>query len=1159
MGQGTAWSKASDLNDKKKFYGSMADTGSNLGSLIPVGGAAKMGAQLTTKAILGNVAKTGGMNAITNTIGEGGRQLSDEGKLNPKGLAVSAGMGAALPIAGYGLGKVAKAGAQPVQNTIKGLTKENLGAISPKFGQSVAMATPDGQVIRGLDRFKTNQAGFARSTEESPVLKKLGIVKDGEAMSVDPLEALKAEARKYKSAEEFVKAKTNQYHGTLDNNYKLDPNNRLFLTGDSDSASTYAGRRYNQDPEGKVVGYHAKDGKTLDLNDNATREKYVREVVGQDKQLKKYYDRIPESIRKDYYDTLDWVMEEHKAGRIPKADLDKYTEAQKNYKGISSKDVYANWDKIIERAKKDGYDYIKHTTEDPSAEITFPETVALNPRKSLLDDKQLTDLYNQAHQSAPVEKTPQYLYHGTGNINLESITKEGLKPGLTSKRISLSRTEPYATSFAESSRLPAKEGQGAVLRVRADLIKGKTRPGNIPNSDRLNELVTNKVIPPEALEIKVNGKWQPLAAPVEKTALTPREEIKIINRKAAHRGDKYTISEEKRIAELQKQINEEPTQKTSPVNETQRLDRPVTVEDWVNRGYTRERAEKIVQHKQTVNMLNDEWAGKQINDGMNAEVISAEDMRLDKTKPGREIITSVQDYKIYKDNSGNEHYRLKINKQIVDHTPETAQKRIDALEKQKAFMGELPEPLQKELDQLHGIDGKAMSVEPKSAPVEKTASKANKSSTPVQSPEPETQKTLQTQPNLSQATGKVDDLATGTEVSGSGKLGATAQNQTNLEPGNTYTSNKQQRGFKSNIAKDTDTPLSVYKSLTGKELTPELRKMFDDILGKEAEPTLQTGKGEGDWSRDVESKPKQDFAFSSHQRGSVRYDEKEILDNLKSNKRTEDINALGYMELQDLLGKVNKQMPKDLIGNHLFDKINAVLVNENGNAVIKLIDKKSGKINDEAFYKFKNLEDAAKTLYEVKENHRKLQLETLASLEEKGKETELTKYAHPEIAKKALEELGIKVPQSLVKAVEDLLGSPQKSNKPLESTPTETKGQETETTISETTEPTRSGESETATTVLEESNAGIAHRFNNPRREKIGLGEYEPTKESFEQWDREADAAIEKGYSVEGEIANLSANFTFVSTISPCCPVSSFTRALATPPTMPSFPSLGSP
>ena len=181
---------------------------------------------------------------------------------------------------------------------------------------------------------------------------------------------------------------------------------------------------------------------------------------------------------------------------------------------------------------------------------------------------------------------------------------------------------------------------------------------------------------------------------------------------------------------------------------------------------------------------------------------------------------------------------------------------------------------------------------------------------------------------------------------------------------------------------------------------PGLVKAVEDLLGKPTEQPKETTPNVEDWSRDVESKPKQDFAFSSHQRGSVRYDEKEILDNLKSNKRTEDINALGYMELQDLLGKVNKQMPKDLIGNHLFDKINAVLVNENGNAVIKLIDKKSGKINDEAFYKFKNLEDAAKTLYEVKENHRKLQLETLASLEEKGKKQNLPNMHIPKLQKK---------------------------------------------------------------------------------------------------------------------------------------------------------------
>ena len=289
----------------------------------------------------------------------------------------------------------------------------------------------------------------------------------------DPLEALKQEARKYKSAEEFVKAKTNQYHGTLDNNYKLDPNNRLFLTGDSDSASTYAGRRYNQDPEGKVIGYHAKDGKTLDLNDNATREKYVRDVLGQDKQLKKYYDRIPESLRKDYFDTLGWAMKEYEAGRIPKADLDKYTQAQKNYKNISSKDVYANWDKIIARAKKDGYDYIKHTTEDPSAEITFPETVALNPSKSLLDDKQLTDLYNQA------TKAPKRIASDVGEDILPRATKGKETRGFLKQVQTSASTSPELAQAAKGvSGLYTPKSNAKLLKtarnnISSDIMKAE--------------------------------------------------------------------------------------------------------------------------------------------------------------------------------------------------------------------------------------------------------------------------------------------------------------------------------------------------------------------------------------------------------------------------------------------------------------------------------------------------------------------------------------------------------------------------------------------------------------------------------------------------------------------------------------------------------------
>ena len=299
--------------------------------------------------------------------------------------------------------------AQVIRKQLRPLKEEQFGlkdALDSRYGEdSIYIQTPAEReaFLKSTGHFKARELKTAVK-KYTDLYDQAHSQPTPKAEAPDPLESLKQEARKYKSAEEFVKAKTNQYHGTLDKEFKLDPNSRLFLTGDTDSASTYAGRRYNQEPEGKVVGYHAKDGKTLDLNDNATREEYVRDVLGQNKQLKKYYDQIPESARNDYFDTLGWVMEEHKAGRIPKADLDKYTEAQKNYKGISSKDVYANWDKIIARAKKDGYDYIKHTTEDPSAEITFPETVALNPSKTILDKQQLTDLYNQATQ--PPKSTP---------------------------------------------------------------------------------------------------------------------------------------------------------------------------------------------------------------------------------------------------------------------------------------------------------------------------------------------------------------------------------------------------------------------------------------------------------------------------------------------------------------------------------------------------------------------------------------------------------------------------------------------------------------------------------------------------------------------------------------------------------------------------------
>jgi hypothetical protein len=59
------------------------------------------------------------------------------------------------------------------------------------------------------------------------------------------------------------------------------------------------------------------------------------------------------------------------------------------------------------------------------------------------------------------------------------------------------------------------------------------------------------------------------SAPIEKTpTLTPQEEIRQINKKAGARGDKYTITEEKRIAELQKQIDNTPPPTDNRTNPT---------------------------------------------------------------------------------------------------------------------------------------------------------------------------------------------------------------------------------------------------------------------------------------------------------------------------------------------------------------------------------------------------------------------------------------------------------------------------------------------------------------------------------------------------------------------------------------------------------------
>lgn len=105
----------------------------------------------------------------------------------------------------------------------------------------------------------------------------------------------------------------------------------------------------------------------------------------------------------------------------------------------------------------------------------------------------------------------KYLYHGTNEQVLDSISKNGLKP-MRRGLLSLSKDEAYAQSFARQGMTPQGKTNPVLFRVKADLLKGKavssTKPRPAP--DELHETLTKKAIRAESLEVYKNGKWQPL-------------------------------------------------------------------------------------------------------------------------------------------------------------------------------------------------------------------------------------------------------------------------------------------------------------------------------------------------------------------------------------------------------------------------------------------------------------------------------------------------------------------------------------------------------------------------------------------------------------------------------------------------------------------------
>ena len=344
--------------------------------------------------------------------------------------------------------------------------------------------TPEGKEV-------VKQALEAQKTGQSVMIEKPEVAQA-------PINDLSVEAKKYKSAEEFVKAKQNVFHGTMEKGLKIE-DKPIFLTKDFDEANTYAGYSYNQKPEGEVIGFHAKDGKSLNLNETKNTKKVFQDIYGSPK-LKQIYDKIPEryeyikentwgekelavlSPKKYKEDFDDWVMMEYQSKPKMEGNLKVRTGSYgfgKETQGIrkqlldafnaygipTRQSVYANWDKIIKYAKEKGYDFIDHTTESPDTSILFPERVAISPKKSLMTKSQLTEIWNKANTPPPAKTK-------VGKSGGEVVTPKE-KPVVKPKTVSVPREQ-----------LPVGEGKEKVSRLEARV---KQSLENI-DQDKIDEL-----------------------------------------------------------------------------------------------------------------------------------------------------------------------------------------------------------------------------------------------------------------------------------------------------------------------------------------------------------------------------------------------------------------------------------------------------------------------------------------------------------------------------------------------------------------------------------------------------------------------------------------------------------------------------------------------
>ena len=321
------------------------------------------------------------------------------------------------------------------------------------------------------------------------------------------VQGLFEEARKFKSAEEFVKAQQEKgffyYHGSPTGAF----GEKEIHVGTKRAAQQALEARIGIRADGKTWDGTSEYGSTL-LAGKKTLQKLDSQgfnqtgfnvgVPEEDFYLKDY----PELARAVFADGTRIPLTV-KPGMFPVKIKGEMT----NIVSSPLSDIKANATikAMLKKGQaKRGYFYENIGEDAGSISAVVPSSEHLEKG---LTEAQLTDIWNQAQQQL------SFLYHGTSDDILDVISKEGLKPmrrGLPS----LSKDEAYARNFAREGMKPQGKTGPALFRIKSDLLEGKTIPigKKRPMSDQLNEVLTKETIPPEAIEVLRDGNWVPLKA-----------------------------------------------------------------------------------------------------------------------------------------------------------------------------------------------------------------------------------------------------------------------------------------------------------------------------------------------------------------------------------------------------------------------------------------------------------------------------------------------------------------------------------------------------------------------------------------------------------------------------------------------------------------------